>query len=295
VTVLEARALDVPAVRERPAGRHLQALRAHWPEYLMESALLGLFMISACLFTVLLEHPASALHGAIRDPLARRALTGAAMGLTAVALIYSPWGKRSGAHFNPATTLTFLRLGRVAGPDALFYAVSQFAGAVGGVAIAALLLSGRGAHPAVQFAATIPGPAGVAVAFVSEVVITFLLMTVVLTVSNVPRWNRFTGVAAGACVALFITFEAPLSGMSMNPARTFGSAVASMRWDAIWIYFVAPPLGMLLAAEVRIRARGLGSVLCAKLHHENDHRCIFRCRYASCGPVPAEAEGNQAK
>jgi aquaporin Z len=295
VTVLDARAMGMPAAEGRSGGRLLVALRAHWPEYLMEGALLGLFMISACVFTVLLEHPASALHGAIPDPFARRALMGAAMGLTAVALIYSPWGKRSGAHFNPSTTLTFLRLGRVAGPDALFYATAQFAGAVAGVLAAAVLLSGRGRHPAVQFAATIPGPGGVAVAFASEAAITFLLMTVVLAVANDRRWNRFTGLAAGACVALFITFEAPLSGMSMNPARTFGSAVASMRWDAIWIYFVAPPLGMLLAAEVRVRSKGLGSVLCAKYHHENLHRCIFRCRYASCGPEPAGAEGNQAK
>jgi aquaporin Z len=88
-------------------------------------------------------------------------------------------------------------------------------------------------------------------------------------------------------VALFITFEAPISGMSMNPARTLGSAFGAMRWEQIWIYFLAPPLGMLLAAEVRLRSRGFHSVLCAKLHHENYTRCIFRCEYPVCGQVAA--------
>ena len=79
----------------------------HLPEYLMEGAELGVFMISACLFTALLEYPASPVHGMIADATIRRALIGCSMGATAIAIIYSPWGKQSGAHFNPAVTLTF--------------------------------------------------------------------------------------------------------------------------------------------------------------------------------------------
>ncbi len=279
----------VPSRRAPAAGAMAAALRAHWPEYLMEGALLGLFMVSACVFTALLEHPASRVHAALPDPFLRRVLMGLAMGATAVAIIYSSWGKRSGAHVNPATTLTFLRLGKVEAPDALFYAAAQFAGAFGGCLIAGALLAAAVRHPAVSFAATLPGQAGLARAFGAEVLITFILMTVVLAVSNDPRSNRFTGLAAGACVALFIAFEAPISGMSMNPARTFGSAAAAMRWDHLWIYFVAPPIGMLSAAELRLRISGARSVLCAKLHHENDHRCIFRCGYRQCGPPTAAA------
>jgi aquaporin Z len=214
---------------------------------------------------------------------------GLAMGVTAVAIIYSPWGKRSGAHINPATTLTFLRLGKVEAPDALFYVAAQFAGALGGCLVAGLVLSSLVRHPSVSFAVTLPGPGGLARAFAAEVAIAFLLMTVVLAISNDPRTNRFTGLAAGACVALFITFEAPISGMSLNPARTFGSAAAAMRWEAFWIYLVAPPLGMLAAAELRLRIMGARPVLCAKLHHENNQRCIFRCGYRGCGPEPATA------
>src|SRR2546428_13518921 len=89
----------------------LETMRRHWPESLMEAAGLGLFMISAAVFATLFEHPASPIHQAIPDPFLRRTLMGFAMGLTAVAIIYSPWGQQSGAHINPAITLTFLRPG----------------------------------------------------------------------------------------------------------------------------------------------------------------------------------------
>jgi aquaporin Z len=250
----------------------------HWPEYLIEAAGLGLFMISASTFAVLLEHPASPVRSVVSDAFARRALMGLAMGLTAIALIYSPWGKRSGAHYNPAVTLTFFRLGKVAPRDAIAYVLAQFAGGVAGMAIAAWALGTLVADDSVHFVATLPGADGVFVAFVAEVIITALLMTVVLTVSNLPRIARHTGLFAGTCVALFITFEAPLSGMSMNPARTFASAVVAQDWRALWIYFVAPPLGMLLAAARYTWSRGQARVACAKLHHDNPHRCIF-CDY----------------
>lgn len=268
-------------------GALAQALARHWPEYLMEAAELGLFLVSACLFSVLLEHPDSPIHRAIPDSFARRALMGSAMGVTSVAIVFSPIGKRSGAHFNPSVTLAFWRLGKVAGPDAFFYALSHFAGAAAGVGLAAVLLSSRIAHPSVDYAVTRPGAWGRGAAFAAEVGISFLLMSVVLRVSNHPRWNRWTGVCAGLLVASFITFEAPVSGMSMNPARTFGSAAGAGSWDALWIYFTAPVLGMLAAAEVyRRRGDGARAVYCAKLHHANRKRCIFRCDF---GTLEAQA------
>jgi aquaporin Z len=205
---------------------------------------------------------------------------GLAMGTTAVALIYSPWGRRSGAHLNPATTLTFWRLGKVATPDALAYAAAQVIGGVAGVLLATLAVGAALAHPVVHYVATVPGAAGRAAAFAAETAITFLLMTVVLHVSNRAAVARFTGLAAGALVMLYITVEAPISGMSMNPARSFASAVPAGTWNVFWIYVVAPPLGMLAAAEVYARRAGTRAVYCAKLHHDAVSRCIFRCRYA---------------
>ncbi len=104
-------------------------------------------------------------------------------------------------------------------------------------------------------------------------------MFVVLRVSNTARLAPYTGLFAGALVAAYITVEAPVSGMSMNPARSLASAVPAGSWDALWIYFAAPPLGMLLAAELYVRQRGLARVFCAKLNHEGEGHCIFDCRF----------------
>ena len=251
------------------------ALKHHWPEYLMESACLGLFMISALTFGAILEHPLSPVHQAIPNPMLRRFLMGLAMGSTAIAIIYSPWGKQSGAHINPSTTLTFFRLGKIAIWDAVLYVVSQFVGGMAGALLASAVLAGWVSHPSVNCVVTMPGDAGVAVAFLAEVAISFVLMTVILHVSNNPRLHKLTGLCSGALVATYITFEAPISGMSMNPARTFASAVAAGHWTALWIYFTGPLLGMFSAAEVYVGSRGREKVTCAKLHHDNDKRCIF--------------------
>jgi len=201
------------------------------------------------------------------------------MGLTLVAIVYSPLGRRSGAHMNPALTVTFLRLGKVAAIDAAAYVVAQFAGGALGIAAATVLLAGLPADPSVNFVATVPGPQGEAAAFAAEAAISFGMMLLVLTVSNASRLMRWTGVCAGLLVAAYITIEAPLSGMSMNPARTLAPAMLAHTARSLWIYFTAPPLGMLLAAEVYVRRCGRDRVRCAKLHHPSRARCIFRCGF----------------
>ena len=265
------------------------AVTRHWPEYAIEAACLGLFMISACVFVTLVEHPLSPLRAAVADPTLRRALVGVAMGLTAIGLIYSPWGQQSGAHMNPSLTLTYLRLGKIAPADAFGYVLAQFAGGFAGVLVARVALGRAVADAAVNYAATVPGPWGPGLAFLGELAISFGMMTMVLVVSN-SRLARLTGLFAGLLVATYISVEAPLSGMSMNPARTLGSAVHAGQWTALWVYFTAPPLGMLAAAEVYLRLPGAREVWCAKLHHENDKRCIFRCHY----PMAARATGERA-
>jgi aquaporin Z len=253
----------------------LAALRQRWREALIEGALLGAFMISASVFVVLLEHPASSVRQALPDGVVRRALVGIAMGATAIALIYSPWGKRSGAHMNPAVTLTFWRLGKVRTSEAALYVAAQLLGGLIGMGIAVFLLKERVADPAVHFVVTSPGPRGALVALFAEIFISFLLMSIVLASSARPRLAPFTGVLCGLLVALFITFEAPLSGMSMNPARTLASAVPAGDFMALWIYLVAPPLGMLLAVEAR-RALGVASTaFCARLSPHGRFLCPF--------------------
>jgi len=245
----------------------------------MESAELALFMVSACLFTTVLEYPLSPARQLLPAPFVRHALIGVAMALTLLALIHSGWGKRSGAHMNPAMTLMFFRLGKVEAWDGIFYVAGQFVGAFIGVLLAFLLIGRPLAHPNVNFAATRPGTWGTAVAFLAELVISFALATTVLVISNHKKLSRFTPYFAAALVATYITFEAPFSGMSMNPARTFGSALPAHAFQALWIYFTAPPIAMLLASEVYLRLRSASAVFCAKLNHHNQARCIFRCRF----------------
>jgi aquaporin Z len=272
-----------------PFARGLRLAAAHRVEYLAEALGLGLFMISACAFATLIWHPASPLHPALPNEFARRALMGLAMGLTLVGLVHSPWGRRSGAHLNPAVSLAFWWLGRARGSDVVGYALAHFAGAVAGVALSALMLGPAVGHPAVDFVATRPGPAGVATAFAAEFAIAFLLLSVILRSADRPRLAPWTGAIAGALLALAILFESPLSGTSMNPARTFGSAVAARDWSGFWIYLAAPPLAMLLAAElyrVELALRGRAPRGCAKLDHAANVRCVF-CEWQHRGPAPA--------
>jgi aquaporin Z len=273
------------------------ANRVHWREYGIEAAALAAFMTSALAFTAVFEHPASPVRQAIATPFVRRTLTGVAMGLTAAAIIYSPWGRRSGAHLNPSVTLSFLRLGKVAPLDALFYVLAQFVGAVVGVGIVASVFRQIVSHPTVNYVATLPGPAGLSTAFGAELAISFGMMTLILITSNTAKFARFTGVFAACAVALYITVEAPVSGMSMNPARSLGPAIeAAGAFGPLWIYFTAPPIGMLLAAEWYVRRHGHAAVRCAKLAHPDKGPCHFNCQWnfrpnAEAAGVHADASG----
>ena len=250
-----------------------KTLSVHWPEVLMEALGLGLFMVSASVFGTIFEYPSSAVHLAVPNPFVRRALMGMAMGLTAIGLVYSPWGKRSGAHINPAFTLTLLRLGRVGRGDGAAYVVAQFIGGLAGTLLVAALVGDAFLAPPVMAVTTMPGPAGIGVAFGSELAISFALVLTVLTLGRSPRWARYTGLFVGCLICLYITLEAPLSGMSMNPARTIASAIPARSWQGVWVYFTAPLAGMLLASEVHIRLARSKRDGCAKIVHS--FPCIF--------------------
>src|SRR5439155_3687394 len=124
---------------------------------------------------------------------------------------------------------------------ALWDGIAQFAGGVAGMIVALALVRMPLAHPAVNYVATQPGPAGTGPAFVAEAAISFVLMLAVLIVSNRMSIAHWTGGCAGLLVAIYITVESPISGMSMNPARTFASAFVGGTWTGWWLYFTAPP------------------------------------------------------
>lgn len=228
----------------------LEALRQHWPRYLMEGAQLGIFMAVALFLALALEYPRSRLNQAIVSPLLRRFVFGLGIGVTVVILIYSSWGRQSGAQFNPAVTLSMLRLQRIQPWDACYYIIAQFIGGWLGLVLAAAPFPTASAHKDVNYVVTAPGPRGTATAFAAEFLISFVLMATLRLVHHNDLTKPYLGYAAGFLLLVYITFEAPFSGMSLNPARSVASAIPARSWKAIWIYFAAPVLGMLLAAEV---------------------------------------------
>ncbi|GFE69957.1 MIP/aquaporin family protein [Chroococcus sp. FPU101] len=250
-----------------------QALRIHWREYLIEAAGLGVFMVAAGGVVTLLESPILAIPEIIPNSLERRVLIGIAMGLTAIAIIYSRWGKRSGAHINPAVTLTFFRLGKLASWDALFYVLAQFIGGTMGIILVKALLGKVFTEPPINYVVTVPGMWGWFPALIAEFMLSFGLMLIVLLTSNTQHLANFTGWFAGCLVAIYIIVEAPISGMSINPARTFASAFPSQIWTGFWIYYFAPPLGMLFAAEIYLRYFKRPKILCGKLYPNDDTPC----------------------
>ena len=255
------------------------ALRRHWRVYVDEGAELAIFMISACFFTVWLFDPASPALNLLPSSVLRRLLMGISMGATAILIIRSPMGKRSGAHFNPAITLTYFRLGKIDKWDAGFYVVSQFIGGICGVGVSALCLGSSLAVPTVDYAVTVPGRGGTAGAFFAEYFMAALLMLVVLWFSNRPPLAQYTSYLVGVLITFYVFVFAPVSGFSINPARTTASAVFADVWTAVWLYFVAPVLGMMTSAEIYLRVYGVESVLCAKLHPDPNYACPFLCHF----------------
>ena len=214
----------------------------------------------------------------IPDSNLRRLITGIIFAGTATAIVYSPLGRRSGGHINPAVTLAFLRLGKISPKSAAIYIAVQVAGALTGAAL--VLVIWRGWATSVSVGATVPKDGGVVAAVAAEVAVTFLLVSLILNFVDRPTLMPFTAAAAGALVAFFVFVEAPVSGTSLNPARTLGPAIVGGTFTDLWIYFLGPPLGALAAAYLYRRHRS--GVACGKLFHTD----AVECRFLDCQYTP---------
>lgn len=225
---------------------------ARWGHCVAEAAGLAGFVIGAGLLTILLEHPGGlAMQTALKDyPVLRHAVLGLVMGayITGVILL---WGKSSGAHINPAVTWTFYRLGKMRLDTAVLYTVAQFAGAIAGALLLKWLAGDWFSHPKIDYGVTKPMPPHASVhAVTAEAIISFVIMAVTLMVVTSKRWEKKLPLITGVLIALYLTFELPFSGMSLNPARSTAGALAANKWEHLWIYFVAPVGAMLLAAQL---------------------------------------------
>lgn len=165
-------------------------------------------------------------------------------GLIVMAVIYAT-GEVSGAHINPAVTLAFWAAKRFETKGLVPYISAQLSGAV---LASLLLLALFGDHAGMG--GTLPADT-VQQAFGVEVVITLILMLVILGVSTGSRETGImAGSAVGGTVALAALWAGPVCGASMNPARSLGPAVAALEFTHLWLYFVAPVIGALLAVPL---------------------------------------------
>lgn len=164
-----------------------------------------------------------------------------AFGLVVMAMIYSV-GNVSGAHLNPAVTLGFWFANRLPRADVVVYWLAQFLGGALAGLVLWIMFPAAG-----DFGVTRPA-AGLVPAMITEGVLTFLLMFVILNVSTGHKEKGImAGVAVGGVVAFAALMGGPVSGASMNPARSLGPALVSLEPHALWLYFLCPALGAVLA------------------------------------------------
>jgi len=186
---------------------------------------------------------------------------GLVFGLVVMALVYT-LGDISGSHINPAVTLGFWASGQFKAKQVLPYILSQCSGAL----LASLLLRalfGNHANMGATLPIEIEGERLIFECLILETILTFILMFVILNVAvGANEKGLVVGIVVGGVIALEATFAGPISGASMNPARSLGPAMASGNFTAFWIYMVAPPLGALLAVPawrfVRLAKRNPG-------------------------------------
>jgi aquaporin Z len=165
-------------------------------------------------------------------------------GLVVMAMIYSV-GETSGAHLNPAVTAGFWLAGRLRGRLVPVYVSAQIAGAL----LASIVVQGLFGHAA-DLGCT--QPAGSAwQAFLLELILTLILMVVILCVSTGSKETGvMAGIAIGGVIGLEAMFAGPISGASMNPARSLGPAIIAGNFHLLWLYLTAPVLGSAMAVPI---------------------------------------------
>ena len=220
---------------------------------------------------------------AIEPPVLRRFITGLLFAAGATAVVYSRLGQKSGGHLNPAVTLAFWRLGRFPAKHVIPYMLAQVLGALAGVGLA-LAASGDLVR-SVRFGATAPGTGWTWMAALpAEVACTFALTFLIFVSVNKPALAGRTGLLAGGLVAVMVALVAPVSGTSVNPARSAAPALFVPLVRDQWLYVVGPIAGAWLAA-VAYRQRWGGRTVCAKLYHTAQYPCPFdTCGYRLLEP-----------
>jgi aquaporin Z len=218
--------------------------------YAAEAAGTALLVFGGLSVVILINSPEGPVAPLIPEAGLRRAIAGFLFGSIGAAIAFSPLGRISGAHINPAMTLAFWLEDKIKWRDALFYVLAQCAGAV--VGAAALLVWGKMGW-SLEEGATFPGAGwGAGWAVAGETLCGFLLVALIFVMAAGRATRPYTPLVNPVLFCLLVWLEAPVSGASANPARSFGPAVVAGAWQDHWVYWAGPCLGACLAvAAVR--------------------------------------------
>jgi aquaporin Z len=257
--------------------KHFWWQRLHWPEYgseLLGTAFLVFIAVSAVTFNLGLGSPLAVV---LPNSSARRLITGLLLAGSGSLVAISPLGKLSGAHLNPAVSLAFWLQGKMHLHDLVGYMASQLLGAALGAGLVVLIWRERAAS--VHNGVTAPG-VGYPIwsVFLLEMGLTCLLVLAIFLFVSSHRLMRWTPLMTWLLVAFMYWQAAPISGSSLNPARSFGPALVSWFWRDQWVYDLASPIGALLAVVLfrSLSMVGIHDVLTAKMFHAPRYRCIFK-------------------
>ena len=244
-----------------------------WRLYLSEFIGTALLIGIGVSFVILDFGKGSPIVSLIPSPVIRRALTGFLFGGTGMLITFSPVGKWSGAHINPVVTFSFWMKGKIKRTMAIGYVVAQFLGASAG---AFMLLFWGSIGKTIDYGATIPGKGGAAEAVLGEAATTFCLVAGLFLFLGYKRLRPFTPVLFPFLYAVMVYFEAPVSGTSTNPARSFGPSLASGIWSGWWVYWIGPLLGAFIAVSIQAKWLKMLEIEVAKVYHfEHDPFKVF--------------------
>jgi aquaporin Z len=244
-----------------------------WQPFLSECIGTALLVMVGLSIVIFMFGTGSPMAGIIPDEGIRRLITGFLFGSTGALIAISPVGKESGAHINPVVTMTFWLMGKMDSGIAAGYILAQMIGSVLGAL--PLLVWGTMGH-SVYFGATLPGKGyTLQTVFFGEVICTFTMVTLLIIFVGFRKLRRFTPAIFPILYCIMVYLEAPISGTSTNPARSFGPAVISGAWTAWWVYWIGPVTGALAASLVcSFLAK---RIEVAKLYRfENDRDGLFR-------------------
>ena len=246
--------------------------RVRWRLFFAELIGTGLLVLGGLSVVILMFGNGSPLVNWIPNERLRTIVTALLFGTIGSAIALSRIGKESGAHINPAVTLGFWMMRKLDMRAATSYIVAQLLGASLG---ALPLLAWGSMGQSVAFGATIPGTGySTSMVLMGEVITTFGLIATLCIFLGFRRLRPYTPLVIPFLYAVMVPLEAHISGTSTNPARTFGPALISGRWDGWWIYWVGPLVGMMMA--IAIFSSFARRIEVAKLYHfESDRRRLF--------------------